>query len=562
MIPAASKAKNIPMAFFEMIRYLIEFANQKKVLILLPEKGSGKETVAYSAKDCLDFVTYSAFGLSSRPLDIQRHERVCLLPFNLPESYFTMIGLNAIGAIPVPLNLPLLSRPDDLRRIIEHSGSRFLLGPKFLASGPFSDLVAKYNFRSFEEILETGQKQAAGREEYIAELLESMFKNFNENSIAVIPYTSGTTSEDGSSLKGVALSHKNILERTTALSEALNITPDERLISYLPWGHIAELVATFYGQIVNGYSVYFTEAIKYLPDVEKFRKHLPYAILQTQPTIFIGVPKIWENFQKGIVEKTNQSVFLSNTQYFTPFAYKYLLRKKLGFEEARILITSAASCPESVFKFFSDLNMPLTDIYGLSEIAGPLTINGKVIGDAEVKIAEEDEIVIRGNCVMNSYFEDIEATKRVLKNGWFYTGDLGKIEDGKLVIEGRLNEVIKTSHGEKINVGSIEKRLKKLSGVEEVIVTGGKDNNYLVALVFTSENLLNSREFKNKVSAYIQGFVNATEVTGLTKVRNFTILSISEISIQKGTVTDTMKIKRNIVKQKFKEIVENLDPAL
>lgn len=562
MIPAASKAKNIPMAFFEMIRYLIKFANRKKVLVLLPEKGSGKNTTAYSAKDCLDFVTYSALGLSSQPLDIQRNERVCLLPFNLPESYFTMVGLNAIGAIPVPLNLPILTRSDDVKRIMEHSGARFLLGPEFLASGPFSDLVSKYNFHSFEEILETGHKQAADKEENFASLFEIMSKEFDENYIAVIPYTSGTTSEDGSSLKGVALSHKNILERTVALSEALNISADERFVSYLPWGHIAELVATFYGQIVNGYSVYFTETVKYMPDVEKFRKHLPYVIEQSQPTIFIGVPKIWENMKKGIEQKTKESSLLSNMHHWTPSVYSHMLKRKMGFEDTRMLVTAAASCPENVFKFFSELDMPLTDIYGLSEIAGPLTINGEVIGNAEVKIAEEDEIVIRGSCVMNGYFEDIEATKKVMKNGWFYTGDLGKIEKGKLIIEGRLNEVIKTSHGEKINVGPIERKIKKLSGVEEAIVTEGKNNNYLIAMVFVSENLLKSREFNNKVGAYIQGFVNATEVTGLTKVKNFAVLPISEISIQKGTVTDTMKVKRNIVKQRFKEIVENLDPAL
>ncbi len=410
--------------------------------------------------------------------------------------------------------------------------------------------------------------------------------------LATLIYTSGTTGPP----KGVMLSHEN-LAWTSAMARDINeLTSSDVSVSYLPLSHIAEQVFTIHGPITAGSQVYFAESIEKLPDNLK----------EVQPTVFFGVPRIWEKFHAGITAKASQATGLkkrilsfaqsmgtayhaaqnrghepgAGTKIGYAIANKLVfskLKPAVGLGRARICVSGAAPIAREVLEFFASIDVVVQEVYGQSEDTGPTSFNrlgktkygtvGPVIPGAEVRIAEDGEILVKGPNVFLGYYKEPEATAETLKDGWLYSGDLGKFDDdGFLVITGRKKEIIITAGGKNIAPKNIEAALKNHPLISEAVVIGDR-RKYLTTIVTldmeaaqrfaTERGLSGDLHELPAIKAEVQKAVDGVneELARVETVKKFTILP-KPFAIETGELTPTLKVKRKVVYQRYAAEIE------
>jgi long-chain acyl-CoA synthetase len=342
--------------------------------------------------------------------------------------------------------------------------------------------------------------------------------------------------------------------------------------------------------------VYFAESIEKVPDNLK----------EVQPTLFFGVPRIWEKFYAGIRQKLSEAPplrqkiaaqamkigraynfeknegrtpgFLLSTGY--SLANKLVfskLKPAIGMGKARVLVSGAAPIAREVLEFFMGLDVVVQEVYGQSEDTGPTSFNlpgqlrlgtvGKKLDGVEVKIADDGEILVKGPNVFLGYYKEPEATAATLKDGWLYSGDLGAFDpDGYLMITGRKKEILITAGGKNIAPKNIEAALKNHVLISEAVVIGDR-RKYLTVLLtldpeasarFMKEKGLSgdahtAQAIKDEVQRVIDE-VNSdlARVEGLKKFH----LLHRAFSIETGELTPTLKVKRNIVYKNFEAEIE------
>jgi long-chain acyl-CoA synthetase len=256
------------------------------------------------------------------------------------------------------------------------------------------------------------------------------------------------------------------------------------------------------------------------------------------------------------------------------------LKEALGLSRAKICVSGAAPINAEILKFFSGLDVVIREVYGQSEDTGPTSFNlmgktklgsvGPAVPGVEVKIADDDEILVKGPNVFLGYYKDEEATSDALKDGWLYSGDLGKIDaDGFLHITGRKKDIIITAGGKNIAPKNIEASLKELNIVGEAVVIGDR-RKYLTAVIsldadvvpaFSEEHGLDKDKLheSTKVQGMVQGHVDKvnSELARVEQIKKFAILSRS-FSIEDGELTPTLKVKRKKVYEHFADEIEAL----
>ncbi|GJM42500.1 MAG: hypothetical protein DHS20C20_27820 [Ardenticatenaceae bacterium] len=419
-----------------------------------------------------------------------------------------------------------------------------------------------------------------------------------EDQLATLIYTSGTTGPP----KGVMLSHGNLASTAFNSQGLIDLVPSDRTISYLPLSHIAEQMFSIHAAITAAYQVYYAE---YSP-----QDHLNSNLKEVKPTVFFGVPRIFERFQAGVAAQLSQATGVRakiaawarsvGTQVTTltnkgqepggllaiqhGLASKLVLSKVkigLGLEEARVLIVSAAPISPDILHFFASLDMPILELYGQSEDCGPSTTNrlgaikigtvGQAWPGSEVKLAPDGEILVKGPNVFLGYFKDEAATKSDLVDGWLHSGDLGQFdEDGFLSIVGRKKEIIITSGGKNIAPKNIEAALKNLDIVSQAVIIGEK-RRFLTALLtldpdaatkFAQEQGLEGKTLHEhpKLLAHLQKEIDE-KVNALfarvEHVRGFRVLP-RDFTVEDGELTPTLKIKRRIINDNFSNEIESM----
>ena len=283
-------------------------------------------------------------------------------------------------------------------------------------------------------------------------------------------------------------------------------------LSYLPLSHIAEQIFSVYGHVTAGYALYFAESIEKVPDNLK----------EVQPTLFFGVPRIWEKFQSAVSGKLQQAPrarrFIAETAMRIGRAYhahrnegrmphplleaahglavkvvSSKVKQAIGLGRARFCVSGAAPIAPGVLEFFSGLDIVVYEVYGQSEDTGPTSITrpgnnrvgtvGPPFPGIEVRFGDDGEILVRGPNVFMGYFRDADATAETLVDGWLCSGDLGKLDDqGNVVITGRKKEIIITAGGKNITPKNIESALKEHPLIAEAVVVGDR-RKYLTALL-------------------------------------------------------------------------------
>jgi long-chain acyl-CoA synthetase len=448
---------------------------------------------------------------------------------------------------------------DKLKNIIEEKD--FI--KRVITLEKISNRNYKYKYLDFNSIIESNLSES------------DKIKNLNlkRTSPACIIYTSGT----GGNPKGVILSHGGILNNLEGACEILRPLINKRpiFLTWLPLSHSYEHTVQF-AQIAVGAKVFYAEKIEKLLD----------NISEAKPTIMTAVPRFYQNLYnkintnmkkaKGLKAKLikttiylGKKVLLKQKMNFSEklmnFIVNVLVRKKVKKQfggNLKAFVSGGGALDKEIGEFLNAIGLPTLQGYGLTEASPVVSCNpihkirvetvGPPFKGNQVKIAEDGEILVKGENVMLGYWNKKEDTEKVLKDGWLYTGDIGEIdsEDDYLKITDRKKDIIVSAGGDNISPAKIENQLTNSPAIDQCMVYGdGK--NYLVALIVHNKNFEGQKEKINE----IVGEINKN-LTLLEKIKKFYLIN-EGFSIENGLLTPTMKVKRNKVIAKYKNILEN-----
>jgi long-chain acyl-CoA synthetase len=529
-------------------------------------------------------------------LGLEPGDTVCILGFNRPE--WTIMDLAAMGAGGAPAGIYTTCSPIEVRYIIAHAEAPLVLVEneeqwrkvkaeranmpqlKHVVTMKGAPAIADDMVMSWEEFMAKG-------DEVEEKVYLDRVAGLVPHALATLIYTSGTTGPP----KGVMLSNHNLAWTASCAVEITEPTPADRSLSYLPLSHIAEQMFTLHVPITTGSRVYFAESIEAVPENLK----------EVQPTIFFGVPRIWEKFQVGIAAKLKDATGLkaklvkwamkvgweTNKRPGGNKGVQYRLANKLifsklkpaiGMGNTRVCVSGAAPIAREVLEFFASLDIIVLEVYGQSEDSGPTSFNtptkyrfgtvGPVLPGVEVKIAEDDEIMVKGPNVFLGYYKEPEATAETLSDGWLHSGDLGAFDDdGFLNITGRKKDIIITAGGKNITPKNLEASIKNHPLIDEAVVIGDR-RRYLSALVTIDPEAGKAWAAANgedastlpksaKLRASIQAHIDEINenFARVEQIKKFTVLH-RNLSVEHGELTPTLKVKRAKVSDHFSDEIE------
>jgi long-chain acyl-CoA synthetase len=374
--------------------------------------------------------------------------------------------------------------------------------------------------------------------------------------IFTLIYTSGTTGTP----KGVMLDYQapNLIMQHERDNPVYGIYQNvgERIISYLPLNHIAERVLSEVMPIVSGGTVSFSESL------DHFGKNLQ----SVQPTLFFAVPRIWTKFQQAILSKMSQrKLDLLLSLPLVSGIIKQKIKTGMGLNECRCAISGAAPMSSALIRWFAKLDINIQEVYGATELCGGVTFNplndiapgtvGKPLPGVELKLAANDEVLIKAPWVMKGYYESDSKTAEVLQDGYYHTGDTGKYDDaGRLIITGRIKDTFKTAKGKFVLPVPIEHQLSRNFLIEQVMVTGmGLTQPF--ALICLSESA--SSKTRDDLSASLGQTLTSinAELDGHERLSHFIIFR-EPWQEDSGFYTPTLKLKRHVIDQHYKDKYE------
>jgi long-chain acyl-CoA synthetase len=518
---------------------------------------------------------------------------VCILGFNRPEWVIMDVACMAIGG--APAGIYTTCSATEVQYVVHHAESTVVLVEneeqwKKIASKR-SELPHLKHVVLMRGAAKINDPLVLSWEEFLAkgdgvtdDLFFQRIDALEPDGLATLIYTSGTTGPP----KGVMLSHRNLAWTAAKAQELTDITSADVSLSYLPLSHIAEQMFSVHGPITTGMSIYFAESIEKVPDNLK----------EVRPTVFFGVPRIWEKFYAGIRGKMAlaegkkkqlldwaMSVGAQSAKYTSRglsmpvhLAVQYKLAQRLifsklkqavGLDRGRFFVSGAAPIAREILEFFASLDIMINEVYGQSEDTGPTSFNrpgrtkfgsvGPAVPGVDVRIGKDDEVLVRGPNVFLGYYKDPAATADTLIDGWLHSGDLGIFDDeGYLLITGRKKEIIITAGGKNITPKNIEHALKQNPLIAEAVVIGDR-RKYLTCLITLDPDQATKRGGDAAVRADIQKTIDRVnqDLARVEQIKKFALLDKS-FTIETGELTPTLKLKRNVVQKKFAKEIDAL----
>ena len=562
--------------------------------------------VSVSSDEMLKRVRHIAGGLHS--LGVSRGDRVAILSESRTEWTLTDAGCLFASAIDVPI-YPTLT-PPQVRYILKDSGARVLVLADERKFSEIRDVLADCpaleHLVFFEEpvadipraiSLAELEKRGAALAEAQPQLLDQLAHQSTPDDLATIIYTSGTTGEP----KGVMLTHSNIVSNLIDSSGHLSFTSEDSALSVLPLSHVLERVA-MYMYLYHGMAVYFGESLEMIgPNLR-----------EVKPTIFVGVPRIFEKIFARVKDKSaekgrlnvailnwavtvaKEHALLSTRHEKIPalLGFKHSIADSLIFSKMRaalggrirLLVSGGAALPEELGYIYIGAGLPIVQGYGLTETSPVITAGmeednrigtvGKPIRNVEVRIAVDGEIETRGPNIMRGYYNKPAETESVFtEDGWFKTGDIGTLDaDGFLRITDRKKELFKTSGGKYIAPQPIEQMIKGSRFVNQVVLIGNGRKFAAALIVPDWERLASYAELKGikthdraelckhpRIIDLFQRQVASltTELAQFENVKKIALVE-HELTIEGGELTPTMKVKRRVVDEKYRDLIDAL----
>ncbi len=559
-----------------------------------------KKWIKYSTREYIDYSYRISYGLLAAGL--KKGDKIATISNNRPEWNFIDMGAAMIGVVHVPLYTSLST--DEYENILKHSDSRmvFISDKKLLnkikpAIDKIDFITDTYTFDNVEnekhwtEIVELGEKS----KDYYKEEVEKIKLSIKPDDFASLIYTSGTT---GTS-KGVMLSHNNLVRNFLAAAEIFEMKPNQKYLSILPLCHVGGRMGNYQTQY-SGCSIYYAENMGTIAaDMRDIKPHG-----------FDAVPRILEKIFDTIILKGKKLKGIKKTIFFWAvkigfkykpagestqfYRFKLKIADKLIFSKWREAIggniesvgCGGAALQPRVERIFWAAGIKILNMYGLTETSPIITINrktkpnlklgtvGSLIDGVELKIADDGEILCRGHNVMMGYYKNPELTKQVItEDGWFCTGDIGKIEENKFLrVTDRKKEIFKLSSGKFIIPQVIENKYKESLFIEHMMVIG-EHEKFASAIIApdyqyikewckeknisadSNEELLENQVLKDAINREIQRY-NKT-VAEFEKIKRFKLIP-DEWTPVTGELSPTLKLRRKFLSEKYRNQINQI----
>ncbi|ABU72310.1 AMP-binding protein [Vibrio campbellii] len=489
-----------------------------------------------------------------RNLGVQPGDKVALVSKNCAEWFICDLAMMLGDYVSVPI-FPTAGA-DTIEYCVTHSESKALIGGKLDDPAATQQVIDSMpDLINIALPYDTAPKCQYQFTKIITDVEPSAERpQHHDDKLMSLVYTSGTSGLP----KGAMLTYGAFSWSVQQLINHIGIQENDRLFSYLPLAHITERVYIFGSSIMGGVTTAFPESLDtFIEDVKMHR-----------PTLFISVPRLWTLFQQRIQDKLPQKKL--NILLKIPFINS-LIKKKLadglGLDQARVLGCGSAPVSPALLEWYRSVGLNITEAWGMTESFAYSTLNypfraDKIgsVGNAgpgiELKIADDEEIMVRGKGLFSGYYKNDIATQESFDSkGWLHTGDIGSIDaDGYLTIQGRKKDTFKTSKGKFVAPVPIEKKLFEYSRVEMMCLIGlGLPGPILLVVPHDFPNFDKERYARTtrKVIARMnQELESHEQIKG--------VLMIQEPwSIENGILTPTLKIKRHVLEQKYHELGHN-----
>jgi len=546
-------------------------------------------------------------GLALKFLGVKKGDRVAVLSNTRVEWQLADLSTLAIGGVTVPIYQS--NTPDEILYVLNDSKPKVLFCEDKILYGKFKAIAEKCPFIEkvilmtengelnndklmlWTELLTLGQREVEQNSNAFAQLCGSN----DLDQMATIIYTSGTTGNP----KGVVLAHRQIVSEIVELFDLLSVDSRDCTLTFLPFAHVVGRIE-MWGSIYKGYTVAYAESI------DRIKRNLE----EVKPTLLIAVPRIFEKIYNGILSqvqtnKLKQNMFawairvgaeisrhkLNRESTSLVKLLEYKLAKVLVFDtinqklggRLRFAFSGGAPLSKSIGEFFHAAGLLILEGYGLTETTAAVTVNtplhyrfgtvGTAIGDVDIKIADDGEVLIKSDKVMKEYYNNPEATKEVFLGGYFATGDIGEINDeGFLRITDRKKDLIKTAGGKYVAPQKLEGLLKLNPYISNVLIHGDQ-RKYVVALVTLDEasvqkyaqtNQLSFSSFEDLAkSDPIRNLIHEAvkeangQLASYETIKNFEILP-HDFTIESGELTPSLKVKRKVCDKKYSEQIDRL----
>jgi len=528
-------------------------------------------------------------------LGLERGKGVAIIGYNCPEWFVAALAAVHAGGLPAGIYATFV--PEQCQYIAHHCEAQVAVVENaehlatFLAIRPalphLRAIVQMHGVPGAPGVIGWSELLRRGHDVPDADL-DARLAAQSPSDVATLIYTSGTTGEP----KAVMLTHDNITWTADVGIAALGLRAGDNILSYLPLSHIAEQLVSLYGPVSFGGCTWFAEGMEQLGD----------NLREVRPEFFLGVPRVWEKIQERMQAAGEGSSPMrkklvawarrvglaagaadqsgGRRPLLYPLANALVFRKvraRLGLDRARILVTSAAPIARSTLEFFLSLGLPICEVYGMSECTGPATIStpgryhtgkaGLAFPGAELRIAEDGEICMRGRHVFRGYYKDPEGTAAALDDeGWLHSGDIGDLDTaGFLQITDRKKDLIITAGGENVAPQLVEGYLKSIPVVSQAVVVGDRQRYLGVLLTLDPARVptdavaagspardpitaAQCERFRAYLQRHIDG-VNA-RLARVQAVKRFEIIA-GEFTVEGGELTPSLKVRRKVVAEKY-----------
>ena len=575
-------------------RYKARFRPKDDVLA---GKVDGK-WIKYSIDDYIETANNISYALLKS--GIEKGDKIATITTNRPEWNFLDMGIAQIGAVHVPI-YPTISE-SDYEYILKHAEVKmvFVEGKELLRKienilPSITSIKEVYTFRKIDIVKPLEDFIRFGKENADPAKLEGIKNTIKPEDTATLIYTSGTTGNS----KGVTLSHNNFISQVLDLYHVFPVDDTCKCLSYLPVSHVYERTNLYVYQYL-GVSIYYAQNMGTIADNLK----------EIGPEMLTTVPRLLEKVYDKIVAKGMKLKGVKKNLFFWALnlGLKYEVDGKNGWlyekqlklanklifskwrealgNNMRVIVSGGAALQPRLARVFTAGNIPVLEGYGLTETSPVIAVNtlekgglkfgtvGKPLKNVEVKIADDEEILCKGPNVMQGYYKDPEMTKEAIdEDGWFHTGDLGRIEpEGHLKITGRKKAIFKTAMGKYISPEHIENKFVESPFIDSILVVG-ENQKFAAALIVpdflflkswcakkgvkcsTNQEMINHPEvikrFRKEINEYNQNFGSYEQI------KKYKLLD-KEWTIETRELTANLKLRRKFIFEKYNSDIEGL----